>query len=58
MHIFAMKPEEALGWHDATKEVAGVAERAGFHIRAMNRRWQVWATDGDFADLAKQADGP
>ena len=53
---FAIRMEDALSWHDATKAVAGIAERAGFRIRPKPgwNRWQVWATDGDFAALRSQ----
>ena len=50
---FAIRSEDALSWHIATKHVAGIAERSGFRIRAnrLNRHWEIWATDGDFDDL-------
>jgi hypothetical protein len=43
---------DALSWHHASQDVAGRAERSGYRVRALNRRWQVWATDGDFAALS------
>jgi hypothetical protein len=54
--VFAIRQEDALSWHDTTQKVAGIAERAGWRIRpAQYGRWQVWATDQEFADIAAQA---
>jgi hypothetical protein len=51
---FAVRLEDALSWHDTSKEVAGKAERSGFRVRAYNRRWQVWATAADLAAISRQ----
>lgn len=55
--MFAIRKEDALSWHDATQKLAGLAERSGYRVRPHpggGNRWQIWATDGDFADLAAQ----
>lgn len=52
--VFAIDPADALSWHNASQAVAGLAERSGFRIRAVDRRWQVWATDADFAAVLAQ----
>lgn len=55
---FAIRPEDALSWHHATRLVAGIAQRAGYRVRAMpGQGWQVWATDADYGDLVIQAAG-
>ena len=54
---FAINLDDALAWHDTTREIAGIAERSGFHIRALNGRWWVWATKTDFVAITQQAEG-
>lgn len=52
--VFAIRLADALSWHGAPKSIAGIAERAGFRVRARNWQWEVWATDDDFAGLFDQ----
>lgn len=51
--------ESRIEWRDATRDEAGVAERAGFKVRPKFgwNVWQVWATARDFADLKTQLAG-
>lgn len=54
----AIRREDALSWHHATQLVAGIAQRAGYRIRALpGQGWHVWATDGDYGELVIQAAG-
>jgi hypothetical protein len=54
----AIDPRDALSWHHASQLQAGIAERAGFRVRALpGRGWEVWATDADFGELVLQAGG-
>jgi hypothetical protein len=55
---FAIRAEDALKWHPVSQEIAGIAERAGFRIRARDRRWEVWSTDDDLAALKTQEFAP
>ena len=51
---FAIRKEDALSWHWATLLEAGLAQRADMRIRAFGSRWEVWATDSDFAAIQTQ----
>lgn len=55
---FAIRREDALSWHDAGQRLAGLAERSGFRVRPLHGRWQVWATDDDYAALRQQPSPP
>jgi len=53
--VFAIRKEDALGWHPVPQPLAGVAERAGYRVRALpGRGWEVWATNNDMAGLRSQ----
>lgn len=54
--VFAIRSEDALSWHDVTKELAGIAQRCGFNIRPKRgwNIWQVWATQYELANLTAQ----
>jgi hypothetical protein len=52
--VFAIRQDDALWWHATSQEIAGRAQRAGFRVRAINRRWHVWATDADFKSISEQ----
>lgn len=53
--IFAIRQEDALGWHHASQLQANIAERAGYRVRASARGWEIWATDADFGYLVVEA---
>jgi len=57
MAPFAIRREDALTWHQTSREVAGIAEHSGFRIRPVQgwrKLWEVWATDSDFAAIKSQ----
>jgi hypothetical protein len=56
MTPFAIRKEDALQWHHASQRQAGIAERAGYRVRATKQvGWEVWATEADFTELVLQA---
>jgi len=51
---FAIRQEDAISWHNVSKEVAGIAERSGYNIRPIRADWQIWATKDELCDLISQ----
>lgn len=55
--VLISHPWHPISWHDTSKQIAGIAQRAGYHIRPKPgwNQWQVWATDADFEAIKQQA---
>lgn len=47
--------ENRIEWRNASRDIAAIAQRSGFCVRALGRHWQVWATDKEFSDLCQQS---